>query len=218
MLGAAGFNQGTVRRPFAVLRVGHNAGARIDVHCRDSLIGKDFGHQAAGDTLTKTHYQVIGPGSQFTDCGQAAKNLVQGLEFLLDPALQRAPALLREQERRSVAVAVAKPRAYGQGPVSIPTAGGFTCGQELVGDFGQGTDHHHHPMPTRLSGPRQSWRRRLIAGASSTDVPPNFMTTGFMRKQPPDRQPEPACPGQPGTPHSIPPHPLPRELCCGRGR
>ena len=87
MLGAAGFNQGTVRGPFAVLRVGHNAGARIDVDCGDSLIGKDFGHQAAGDTLTKTYYQVIGPGSQFTDCGQAAKNLVQGLEFLLDPAL-----------------------------------------------------------------------------------------------------------------------------------
>ena len=35
----------------------------------------------------------------------------------------------------------------GQGPVSIPTAGGFTCGQELVGDFGQGTDHHHRPLP-----------------------------------------------------------------------
>ena len=146
MLGAAGFDQGTVRGPFAVLRVGHNASARIDVHRRHALIGKNLGHQAAGDTLAETHHQVIGPGSQFADCGQAAKNLVQRLEFLLDPALQRTPALPLDQQRRSVAMAVAKPRADGQGPVSIPTAGGFARGQELVGDFGQGADDDNHPL------------------------------------------------------------------------
>ena len=72
------------------------------------LFGKDLGHQAAGDTLSEAHHQVVGPGSQFADSGKAAKNLIEGFEFLLNPSLQWASAMVREHQGGSVTMAVAK--------------------------------------------------------------------------------------------------------------
>ena len=52
---------------------------------------------------------------------------------------------------------------------------------------------------------------RRIALASSTEVPPNFITTSrFMPALPPDR----ACPAIPAPPRSAEPRPPPRGSCC----
>ena len=81
-----------------MLGVGNDAGPRVDVYRRNALVAKCLGHQAAGEPLAETHHHVIGPGREFTDRGQAAQDFVNRLEFVLDPALQFALAVGREQE------------------------------------------------------------------------------------------------------------------------
>ncbi len=56
---------------------------------------------------------------------------------------------------------------------------------------------------------------RRIATASSTEVPPNFITTRrFMPAQPPDR----VCPARQAIPHSAALRPPRRGWCCGKAR
>ena len=112
----------------------------------DSLVAEGFGHHAAGEALAKTHHHVVGPGGQFADRGKPAQNLVDRLEFLLDPVLQFALAVRREQQGRSVAMTVAQTRTDGQRSVAVATACGLRSGQQLVGDFGHGADHDHRPL------------------------------------------------------------------------
>ena len=45
---------------------------------------------------------------------------------------------------------------------------------QLVGDLRQSADHHHRAMGR---GPRHQSHKRPMAAASSTEVPPNFITT-----------------------------------------
>ncbi len=146
MLVAPSLDQRGVGGRFAVLSVGHNTGSGVDVSAINSLVAKCLGHQAAGEALPKTDHHVIGPGSQFADRGKPAQNLVDGVEFLLDPVLQLSLAVGGEQLFRSVAMAVAETRADGQSAIAVPTARGFGCGQKLVGDFGHGADHDHGPL------------------------------------------------------------------------
>ena len=80
----------------------------------------------------------------------------------------------------------------------------------------------------RASRPWTILAVRRMAGASSTEVPPNFMTTGFMRRRPRDRErcpgfqvrrrAEGACPSRPGTRHSTAQRRLHPGSYCARAR
>src|SRR5277367_3700798 len=119
MLFATRLNQFTVGNGFAMLGVGNDAGPCIHVHRRNALCMECLGNQSAGESLSKTDHQVVGAGSQFADGGKSAQDLVNRLEFLLDPVLYRSLAVLRDQQGRGVAMTITQPRADGPTATAI---------------------------------------------------------------------------------------------------
>ncbi len=205
-----------------MLGVGHDAGPGIDVDRWNALIAKGLGHQRGWRGARRNSPPCHWSWESVRRPRKARAEFRRSIRIPVGSSSAVRPCDGPEAACRSITMTVAQPRADGQRSVSISAAGGFGCGQKLVGDFGHGADHDHRPLATGEPACTILAVRR-IAVASSTEVPPNFMTTGFMRGQPRDRgrlgqREEQACPGQPGTRHSVPPRRRRRESCCGRAR
>ena len=181
MFGGAFVDEDVERCGFAELRVGDDDFARVDVGGVDAALDEGGGDDAAGEAFAVADDEVGDARGEFEDGGEAAEDFVEGVEFLLDEiaegggvggVLMRAQAVSRWRERRRELMARAPVRSPWQRRTAARRSWSVTLAMALT------TTTVCLPAATR---PATMAAVRLMAVGSSTEVPPNFITTRLMR-------------------------------------
>ena len=89
--------------------------ARIDVRALQAALLERRGDHAARKALAEADDQIVGARRQFADCGNAAQQIVQRIELLVEwraaAAAKRSPS---SRSARRIDMTVAQPRADRQ--------------------------------------------------------------------------------------------------------
>ena len=93
MLGESGFDGGLVGCGLAVVVVGEDDGAGVDVGAGDVLLREGCGDEDGGEALAEADYVVGGAGREFAYGGDAAEEVVEGVEVVMDVELERGEAV-----------------------------------------------------------------------------------------------------------------------------
>ena len=129
---------------FLELRVGEDDLARVHVGGIDAALAEGRGDHAAREAFAVAHDQVGDARGEFENGGQPAQNLVELIEFLIDPGDERGGVfLILDQRGGGVAMARAQPRTDGQRAGAIALRCSRGGAQQLVGDLGHGADNDH---------------------------------------------------------------------------
>ena len=83
------FDERVLRNGLLELRVGDDDLARVHVGGVDAQLAEGGGDDAAGDALAVADDQVADARSEFEDGREAAQNLIERVEFLVDELVQR---------------------------------------------------------------------------------------------------------------------------------
>ncbi len=153
--------------------VGDQHVARVDVHSVESAGGEGGGDDFAGEHFAEGGDMVGGAGSDFADGGNAAQEFVERFEVGAQFGVEFGEARGAEQFAGGVVVALLQRAAEFERGLALAFAGGARHGQQRVGDFGHGADHDDGLL---RQAPLTMEATRSMALASSTEVPPNFMT------------------------------------------
>ena len=109
-----------MRNGLLELRVGDDDLAGVDVGGVDAALAEGGGDDAAGDALAVADDEVGDARGEFEDGGQAAQNLVERVELLVDEVDERGGSSgFLTRARGGVAMAGAQARADGQGAGAV---------------------------------------------------------------------------------------------------
>jgi hypothetical protein len=148
------------------------------VHGVDALLAEGRGDDAAGEQLAEADDQVGDARGEFEQRRQSAQNLIERIEFLVDlfdqggGVLTRAAAVSRWRARSRELMANAPARSPCTAVAAARSSWSVTLAMALTTTTGC--------LPRATRPATMAAVRRMAAG-SSTDVPPNFITTRLMR-------------------------------------
>ena len=128
---------GILGNGLAVLGVGDDALARVDVDGGEAAVGEGIGDHAAGDALAVGDDHVGDARGELADGGEAAEDFFEGIEFGVHPRMRRDDlrigfgkgegvggiAGLHGELGGGVMVANAEAFENGEGAGAVPTSG-----------------------------------------------------------------------------------------------
>jgi hypothetical protein len=173
------FDESVLRNGLLELRIGDDDLARVHVGGVDAQFAEGRGDDAAGEQLAKADDQVGDARREFEERRQSAQNLIERVELLIVNLFDQGGGVC-DQGRGCVAVARAQPRTDGQrsGAVACTAVAAARSSWSVTLAMALTTTTGCLPSATR---PATMAAVRPMAAGSSTDVPPNFITTRFMR-------------------------------------
>ena len=183
-------DQVVLRDRFRVLRVGDDAVAGIDVCCADAACDKRGGNHGAGKALAVGGDDVCSTRRDFADGCEAAQQLIQRVEVLVDERGHRRELCRGNQLARGLMMARAESDAGRKARKScrlVPAAAAAFSNWSVTRAIALTMTTGCRPRAIR---PATMSAVRRMATASSTEVPPNFMTTSFMPRRPPQLRDE----------------------------
>ena len=170
----AGVGFFVLRDRLHVVAVGDENFAGVDVDSVQAARGEGGGDDFAGKHFAEGGDVVGGARRDFADGGNAAQEFVERFEIRAQFGMEFGEEGGAQQFAGGVVVTFLERAAEFERGLAFAGAGGLRHGQERVGNLGHGADHDDGLAAPGVPATMEA--TRSMALASSTEVPPNFMT------------------------------------------